>query len=41
MAEWEKQMKDIVEWESTTTDGTNNIKRDESGPTYKYEDICQ
>ena len=42
MAEWEQKMKDIVEWESTTTDeDTNSITRDETGPTYKYENICQ
>ena len=41
MAEWEQKMRDIVEWESTTTDeDTNSITRDETGPTYKYEDIC-
>ena len=42
MAEWEQKMRDIVEWESTTTDeDTNSITRDETGPIYKYEDICQ
>ena len=42
MAEWEQKMRDIVEWESTTTDeDTNSITRDETGFTYKYKDICQ
>ena len=41
MAEWEQKMRDIVEWESTTTDAANKIDRDEKGSTYKYEDICQ
>ena len=42
MADWEKKMRGIVEWESTTTDeDTNNIVRDKTGPFYKYEDICQ
>ena len=41
MADWEQKMREIVEWESTTTDAANKIDRDEKGPTYKYEDICQ
>ena len=41
MAEWEQKMRDIVEWESTTTDAANKISRDNTGPTYKYENICQ
>ena len=42
MAEWEQKMRDIVEWESTTIDeDTNSITRDEWGPYYQYEDICQ
>ena len=42
MAEWEQMMREIVEWESTTIDeDTNSITRDEWGPTYRYEDICQ
>ena len=41
MADWEKKMREIVEWESTTTDAANKITRDKSGDTYTYEDICQ
>ena len=28
MAEWEEKMREIVEWESTTTDAANKITRD-------------
>ena len=28
MAEWEEKMREIEEWESTTTDAANKITRD-------------
>ena len=34
-------MREIIEYESTTTNAQNDITRDNSGPTYKYADICQ
>ena len=41
MIDWETKMRELIEYESTTTNDQNDIIRDESGPTYKYEDICR
>ena len=40
MAEWEAKMKQIEEYEITNLDDNNKIIRDNTGPKYKFEDIC-
>ena len=40
MIDWEEKMREIVEWESTTTGAGLKIERTEEGPSYQYKDIC-
>ena len=41
MADWEKKMREITEYESTTTDSANKIERSNTGDQYTYADVCQ
>ena len=40
MIDWEEKMREIVEWESTTTGAGLKIERTEEGPSYQYKDVC-
>lgn len=41
MVAWDSRMRTITEYESTTVDDNLVLERSNSGPTYKYENICR